>query len=178
MPATAHPSSHAPRGNALRACAHTLVAIAIAAILADTWLVGGLWRPMFVSGPSMGEAAEGRQVWVDRAAYAYRAPRRFETVVLRWPEAPRELCIKRVVGFPGEVVEIADGQIVVDGNVAARDASLADVYYQTGPARQYRLGPAEYFVLGDNSSRSLDSRHWSPKRGVTSEMLLGPAVTW
>lgn len=178
MPTTFEPPSNAHRTSAPRACAHALVAIAICAIVVDTWLVGGLWTPMFVTGPSMGPAAEGQRVWVDRSAYAYRAPKRFETVVLRSPDDPRALCIKRVVGFPGELVQIAEGDVVVDGTVAPRSPAVKSVYYTPGDEGQYRLGPEEYFVLGDNSPRSLDSRTWSPRGGVTADLLLGPAVAW
>ena len=58
---------------------------------------------------------------------------------------------------------------------------LRDVYYTAdsrgGPA-QYRLGEREYFLLGDNSPHSLDSRVWSPRGGVAADLLLGPALAW
>ena len=56
---------------------------------------------------------------------------------------------------------------------------LRDVYYTHGPGgpRQYRLTDNEYFVLGDNSPHSRDSRTWGAG-GVTAGLLLGPALTW
>jgi len=57
---------------------------------------------------------------------------------------------------------------------------LRDVHYTPGPQGQtrYRLGPDEYFVLGDNSANSVDSRAWSDRGGVSGEMLLGPVLAW
>jgi signal peptidase I len=176
MPAAA--TSSASRFRAVRACAHALVACAIGAILVDTWLVAGLWRPMVVCGPSMGPQAEGERVVVLRAAYAWRTPRRFEAVVLRSPDEPGTLCLKRVVGFPGELVELAAGDVLIDGVPAGREPALAGLYYEPGLNPQYRLGPAEYFVLGDQSAVSLDSRAWSRRGGVNADLLLGPAVVW
>jgi Signal peptidase, peptidase S26 len=58
---------------------------------------------------------------------------------------------------------------------------LRDVYYTheaRAGAAQYRLGKQEYFLLGDNSPHSLDSRAWSPRGGVPAGLLLGPALVW
>ena len=57
---------------------------------------------------------------------------------------------------------------------------LRDVYYTQVPGgpNQYRLGPNEYFVLGDNSPHSVDSRVWAMGGGVSSGLLLGPALAW
>jgi signal peptidase I len=74
--------------------------------------------------PARGVEMPGNRVLVDRSAFYWRPPRRWETVVVRSPENPDMLCVKRVVGLPGERVEIANGNVLVDGNVARKD--LAD----------------------------------------------------
>ena len=58
---------------------------------------------------------------------------------------------------------------------------LRDVYYTPGPAgapAQYRLGPDEYFLLGDNSPHAVDSRFWSPRQVLSARLLLGRALRW
>ncbi len=68
---------------------------------------------------------EGDRMLVDRATLLLRAPRRWETVVFRDPRQATSWCVKRVVGLPGEVVEIHGGDVVIDGRVAAK--SLAEL---------------------------------------------------
>jgi signal peptidase I len=130
---------------------------------------------------------------VDRSAFLWRLPRRDETVVLRSPDDPGMLCIKRVVGLPGEVVEIVGGAVYVDGWRAETAESRGSTYAASKKGdillfqksrmspfseTQYRLGREEYFLLGDNRARSLDSRVWSRRGGVRAGMLLGPALAW
>ena len=62
----------------------------------------------------------GSRVLVDRSAYVWRAPRRWEAVVLQYPGQQRDWCVKRIVGLPGERVEIRDGDVWIDGQVARK----------------------------------------------------------
>jgi len=62
----------------------------------------------------------GDRLWIDRTAIAQRQPRRWEVVVLRSPHDARDLCVKRIVGLPGETVELADGDVWINGQVAAK----------------------------------------------------------
>jgi signal peptidase I len=62
----------------------------------------------------------GKRILVDRTAYHWRSPRRWETVVLRSPDEPDTLCVKRVVGLPGEFVDLVEGDLVIDGRVASK----------------------------------------------------------
>jgi signal peptidase I len=153
------------------------VAITIAAVFAETFLLRGLWERMVVCGVSMGQALEGRRLLVDRSAFLWRPPRRYEAVVLHSPEDPEMLCVKRVVGLPGETVEIAEGDVYIDG-ARAETAKARGATYAAELQTQYRLGREEYFLLGDNRASSLDSRVWSRHGGVREGMLLGPALAW
>lgn len=63
----------------------------------------------------------GDRLLVDRSAFALRLPRRWEVVVLRCPENASEYCIKRVVGLPGETVEIRQGDVYINGQIAQKD---------------------------------------------------------
>ncbi len=105
---------------------------------------------------------------IEKVSYRFHEPRRADIVVLDLPQMS-ELLIKRVVGLPGETVEIRDGYLWIDGRpldepyVFNRDAS----WY--GPIT---LGPDMYFVMGDNRSNSNDSRVFGP---VSRQAIVGRA---
>ena len=97
-------------------------------------------------------------------------PRRWDLVVFHYPEDPEILFVKRLVGLPGETVTIEDGSVWIDGKRLTPPAELTGLRYENNlsgpwvlwghPSRPARLGPDEYFVLGDFSPRSKDSRLW------------------
>ena len=93
------------------------------------------------------------------AHFAIHPPKRGEVIVFRFPKDPSKDFVKRVIGLPGEVVEITDGQVYIDG-------VPLDEPYLPGPDRtvlqRREMGEKEYFVLGDNRRSSNDSRSWGP----------------
>ncbi len=103
------------------------VACFLLAIGLRTWLVMGLIEPVTVAGSSMVPTLhEGDRLWIDRTALLWRQPQRWEVVVARNPQNGAELCIKRIVGLPGERVALRDGDVIVDGAVVvkSRDEQL------------------------------------------------------
>lgn len=66
----------------------------------------------------------GEQVLIDRSTFAMRPPRRWEPVVFRCPDQPGMLCIKRVVGLPGEEVQIRGGDVYIDGRIARKPLAV------------------------------------------------------
>ncbi len=108
---------------------------------------------------------------VEKVSYRFHGPSRGDIVVIRVPSQGEELLIKRVIGLPGETVEIHDGQVYIGGH-------LLDEPYANGSTRQGRLGqsitvPAlQVFVMGDNRDHSNDSRTFGP---VPIENIVGRA---
>lgn len=74
--------------------------------------------------PEDAPVIRGRRLWVDRTRYARRPPERFEIVVFRCPEQASQLCVKRIIGLPGEKISFGHGDLYVDGNVVRK--SLAE----------------------------------------------------
>jgi signal peptidase I len=101
----------------------------------------------------------------------FLAPRRWDLVVFRLPENPSQLYVKRLVGLPGETIHIEGGAIWVNGERLTPPDSLRGIEYLSELPSFYRdlsgtsdnpaiLGDDEYFVLGDFSAQSSDSRVW------------------
>lgn len=99
--------------------------------------------------------------------FAFDPPNRGEIIVFNYPLDPSKDFVKRVVGLPGETVEMRDGTVYVDGN------ALYEPYLQrkdTSDTLPRLLGEKEYYVIGDNRRNSNDSRSWGP---VPEENIVG-----
>ncbi len=120
-----------------------------------------LFQPFFVRGQSMDPNFEnGDYLIVDEISYRFSEPQRGEVIVFKYPEDPSHRFIKRIVGLPGETVEIKDGKVIIymDGVSRVLDESEYLSNSVTTGDFQITLGENEYFVLGDNRSFSFDSR--------------------
>jgi signal peptidase I len=109
---------------------------------------------------------------------AIRQPKRADVIVFIYPEDKKKDFIKRLVGLPGETVEIKGGSIYIN-NKAASEAIFNQIYYfnkgDFGLADQKIIVPPEnYFVLGDNSASSKDSRYWGfvPKDDILGQAMI------
>lgn len=110
-----------------------------------------------VNGSSMEPTLHsGQYLIISKVAYWIREPQRGDVVVLHPPNQPGEDYIKRIVGLPGESIEVRDGAVWVDG------IRLDEPYVATAPAYRtaWDLGKGEYLVLGDNRNNSRDSHSW------------------
>lgn len=115
-----------------------------------------------VSGDSM-EATlhDGDNLIVDKLSYRFRDPERYEIIVFPYRYAEDTYYIKRIIGLPGETVQIIDGYVYIDGEKLNEHYGL-EVMEKAGIAKDpIELGEDEYFVLGDNRNESSDSRETS-----------------
>ena len=100
---------------------------------------------------------EGQSIIVSKLVYYLHPPERGDIIVFHAPSSPGKDYIKRVIGLPGEEVEIREGQVYING------ARLEETYITKPGTRSWGpevVGEAEYFVLGDNRNNSNDSRNW------------------
>lgn len=107
---------------------------------------------------------------VDRVSLLFGAPARGDVVVLDSPRAD-ELLLKRVIGLPGETVTLQDGRVYIDGELLEEDY-VAEFCTYSSCNGVWRLGPDQYFVLGDNRTHSLDSHSFGP---VARDAIIGVA---
>lgn len=112
------------------------------------------------AGDSMSPALKnGDVVLVNRLIYQIKGPARGDIIVFRpGGNENTHYSIKRVVGLPGEIVQIIDGSVYIDGEEAERDIYAADIEYAGTAEEPVELGEDEYFVIGDNTGVSDDSR--------------------
>ncbi len=145
-----------------------------------------------VKGDSMlPNFAMDQYILVSRLAYRRGAPSRGDVVVLRRPEQPRRNYIKRIVGLPGERVDVVAGRVGINGEVLAEpylcgtqigrsegEVSPGDHGFHCGQgladggSEAWFLEDSQYFVMGDNRRHSDDSRVFGP---VARELMVGKA---
>ena len=109
-----------------------------------------------------------------RFAYWFSEPERGDIVIFRYPDNEEKIYIKRVIGLPGETVEIIDGKVYIDGS----EQPLQEDYVNgvpTGNYGPYVVPENSYCMLGDNRGNSEDSRFWTNKF-VKKEKILAKAV--
>jgi len=115
--------------------------------------------------------------FTDLGLPALRQPKRGDVVVFIYPEDKKKDFIKRLVGLPGETVEIKGGSIYINDKPAAEAIFNRIYYFNKGdfgsPGQKIVVPGNSYFVLGDNSASSKDSRYWG---FVTKDDLLGQAM--
>lgn len=118
-------------------------------------------QPFIVSGASMDPTfASGQYLLVDQLTYYFKEPQREDVIIFHYPKNPRTYFIKRVIGLPGESVQISNGEIRIDGKKI--DDSHVASNHKSMDSVNVTLKDTEYFVMGDNRAESSDSRSWGP----------------
>jgi len=133
-----------------------------------------LFEPFLVRGQSMEpNLGDGDYLIVEKISYQFREPQRGEVVVLKLPHHPSLRYIKRIIGLPGETVEIREGKVMITNErgtlILDESDYLGPEVFTPGEIGIF-LGENEYFVLGDNRYTSVDSRRWGP---VARENIIG-----
>lgn len=146
-----------------------LVAVVLAMVI-RTFVVQAFKIPTGSMRPTL---VEGDRILVNKFIYKFREPERGDIIVFRYPGEDKKDFIKRLIAVEGEEVEIKDGDIYVDGERVEDPFTIRKVwYYNKEPygakSKKVTVPEDSYFVLGDNSASSRDSRYWGfvPGRNV------------
>jgi signal peptidase I len=136
-----------------------------------------LFQPFIVKGESMAPNFEtGDYLIVDEITYRVSDPKRGDVVVFKYPKDATQRFIKRVIGVPGETVDVKDGQVSItkDSEIIILDENYLPDDLKTIGDANITLGEDEYFVLGDNRQYSFDSRAWGvvPRKNIIGKAFL------
>ncbi len=172
------------RKSVIREWVESIVIAFILAMFIRTFIVQAFKIP---SGSMRPTLMEGDRILVNKFIYgikipftdirlpAIRKPQRGDVVVFIYPRDTRRDFIKRLIATEGESVQIEGGKIYINGH-ALDDPRFARFYYNRGPygreGEKIVVPPDSFYVLGDNSASSQDSRYWG---FVPNEYLLGEA---
>ncbi len=118
----------------------------------------------------------GDQLIIDKITYAFSEPRRFDVIVFPSPYRMDTYYFRRIIGLPGETVQIANGEIFINGQAVAESFPVEEGPFESGLASMpLTLEEGEYFVLGDNRADSTDSRN-SSIGNIQESSIIGRAV--
>ncbi len=139
-----------------------IVAIALIIVIPIRYF---LFQPFFVKGQSMEPNFEtGDYLIINELSYRLGDPQRGDIAVFKYPADPSQRFIKRIIGLPGETVEVKEGKIIIhnaDGEQVLNESSYLPNIETPGNI-SLELKKNQYFVLGDNRIASFDSRSWGP----------------
>ncbi len=154
-----------------------IVGIAMAIILPFRFFVA---EPFVVSGTSMvPNYHDGEYLIVDKLSYKRHEPARGDVIVLKYPKDPSQYFIKRIIGLPGDSLEIQQGYVTIYTPENPQGYRLMEPYLESqtetvGRIQKMKLGSDEFFVLGDNRTGSSDSRLWGvlPRENIVGRAWL------
>ena len=132
----------------------------IAFVLVLTWvIITFVGQRTRVDGRSMMNTLhDGDNLIVEKLSYRFSDPKRFDIIVFP-PTGKKEYYIKRIIGLPGETVQIDEnGNIYINGELLEENYGAETIQNPGRAAKPITLGDDEYFVMGDNRNNSKDSR--------------------
>lgn len=146
----------------------TIAMAVVIAVLINSFVIVNATVP---TGSMENTIMPGDRIIALRLTYYVSSPERGDIVVFRYPDDESVLYVKRVIGLPGETVEVKDGEVYINNS----DTPLDDSFVKEQPVGDF--GPYEvpegcYFMMGDNRNNSQDSRYWVNKY-VEEDKILG-----
>ncbi|MBL7151477.1 MAG: signal peptidase I [Candidatus Omnitrophica bacterium] len=177
----------AGRKSVIREWIESIIVALILAMIIRTFVVQAFKIPTGSMRPTL---QEGDLILVNKFIYGARVPftdlrlpglaqlKRGDVIVFIYPEDPKKDFIKRLIGLPGDTVEIKDGTVYINDNPVLDPVFNQRYYYNRGQWGQENqkitVTQDSYFVLGDNSASSQDSRYWGyvPEKNILGRAIL------
>ena len=165
-------ASKSGKKSVFREYAESLISAFILALIVLTFIGRAFKIPSSSMVPTL---RIGDRIFVNRFIYSFSEPGRGDLAVFVYPEDESRDFIKRIAGLPGERLEIREGGIYINGERVEAENPVSDFnYYNIGQygSGEIAIPEGSYYVLGDNSGNSADSRYWG---FVPEENLKGKA---
>ncbi|MGN0507001.1 MAG: signal peptidase I [Lachnospiraceae bacterium] len=165
----------------IREIAGWILTIAIAVIAAKLINEKVIIKAEVPTGSMENTIKTGDCVLGFQLAYTFSEPKRGDIIIFPWPDNPEVTYVKRIIGLPGETVEIKDGAVYINGNVLHEDYLKEEMRGEYGP---YEVPEGCYFMMGDNRNPSADSRKWKntflKREDIIAKVLFrySPDFTW
>ncbi|MFH1867481.1 MAG: signal peptidase I [Candidatus Omnitrophota bacterium] len=154
------------------------VTAVILALIIRTFVVQAFKIP---TGSMIPTLMAGDRILVNKFIYRFKEPKRGDIIVFKYPEDTKKDFIKRLIAVGGETLQIKDGNIWVDSKLIEEPQILRQIHYYNKPGTLYgeegnaiKVPDDSFFVLGDNSASSRDSRYWGfvPKKYLAGKAFL------
>jgi signal peptidase I len=133
-------------------------------------------QPFVVNGASMEPTfGNGDYLIVDQITYRFEKPERGDVLIFRFPQNTKKFFIKRLIGLPGETINIESGEVKISNGDRPQGFILTEPYIEFLKKDNFSvtLKEDEYFVLGDNRLGSADSRVWGP---LNEKLIVGRPI--
>ncbi len=133
-----------------------LIVVAVLVLINSTVLINA----RIPSGSMENTLMTGDRVIGNRLAYKNKSPERFDIIIFKYPDDESQYFVKRIIGMPGETVEVKSGKVYINGS----STPLPDSFTKETPLGDfgpYTVPEGHYFMMGDNRNDSLDSRYWT-----------------
>ncbi len=160
----------------IREYIETIIIAVVLALFIRTFIIQSFKIPSDSMFPTFMSKPINDRIMVNKFIYRFHRPERGDIIVFRAPKQPEKYFIKRLIALGGEEVEIKGGDIYIDNLKISEPEEIANVYYSS--EGYYGSGKVEvpvghFFVLGDNTLNSEDSRYWGfvPEKNIQGKAM-------
>ncbi len=158
----------------LREAIEFLIPIVVAVIIAIILKSVVFANAVVPTGSMLNTIHEGDRIIASRLAYINDDPQRYDVIIFNYPDDEKQIYVKRVIGLPGETVQIVNGIVYVtkpDGEIIQLDDSFVTNCTPEGDFGPFEVPADSYFMMGDNRNTSWDARFWENKYVHKSKIL-------
>ena len=173
------PQEEQAKKSKLRDFLECIAPIVIAMIIAMILKYCVFANAVIPTGSMLDTIQQGDRVIASRLAYTFGDPERFDIAIFKYPDNEKEYFVKRVIGLPGEKVDILNGTVYITG-ADGKTLELRDDFVSEENKDNYCgsfVVPEDcYFVMGDNRDNSVDSRYWVTTNYVSRDKFIGKVM--